>query len=178
MSVEKVRAQVKSSVWQGVAQSGVNLAALTSEDQNKLVDGITTSVLAAVNGVLEDEHQAQVAAVPEDLGEDEKVIWRGRPYLSLGEYYELTTERIKIVRGIIGKDIENIELIRVQDIDVTQNLSERIFNIGDISIRGADVSHPEVKLNNITNPQGVYELMRKAWLAARKRYGLQFREQM
>jgi len=32
--------------------------------------------------------------------------------------------------------------------------------------------------SNIRDPNEVYELVRKAWLAARKKYGLSFREEM
>ena len=74
--------------------------------------------------------------------------------------------------------LENIELIRLQDIDVSQNLSERMFNIGDIQIKSADASNASITLRNVAQPQEVYELLRRAWLEARKRYGLQFREQM
>jgi hypothetical protein len=66
----------------------------------------------------------------------------------------------------------------VQDIDIVQNVSERILGIGDILIKGADQSSPSVVLRNIHDPQEVYELLRKAWLAARKKYGLIFREEM
>jgi len=33
-------------------------------------------------------------------------------------------------------------------------------------------------MRNIKDPQEVYETLRKAWLAARKSYGLMFREEM
>jgi len=113
-----------------------------------------------------------------DLEQEEKIIWEGRPFLSLVENYTLTNERIKIITGLIGKDIQNYELIRVQDIDITQNVSERMLGIGDIVIKGADQSSPTIVLRNIHDPQEVYELLRKAWLAARKKYGLIFREEM
>ena len=177
MSIDKIRAQVTGAVWQGIAQSGINLATLTTEQQTRLVDSITNNVLATVDTVLEETHKNQPSADLQ-LADDEKVIWEGRPYLSMVESYALTTERIKIVKGLFGKDTENIELIRIQDIDVTQNLSERMLNIGDIQVRSADSSQPSAILRNISDPQKVYELMRKAWLSARKRYGLQFREQM
>jgi len=177
MEIENIRAQVKGSIWQGIAQSGVPLASLPVEQQTQLVESIANSVMLAMNGVLEDTHKAQTQT-PSDLIEDEKVLWEGRPFLSLAESYALTSERIKIITGVFGKDTENIELVRIQDIDVTQNLSERIFNIGDLHIRGADPSNPTVVMRNVTAPQEVYETLRKAWLAARKRYGLQFREMM
>jgi hypothetical protein len=53
-----------------------------------------------------------------------------------------------------------------------------MFNIGDITLRSADASRPEVILRNVANPTQVHEVIRRAWLDARKRYGIQFREQM
>jgi len=94
------------------------------------------------------------------------------------ESYTITNERIKIIKGLIGKDIENFELIRVQDIDIEQKVGERVLGIGDIIIKGADQSSPTITLRNIKDPQEVYELLRKAWLNARKKYGLIFREEM
>jgi len=90
----------------------------------------------------------------------------------------LTTERVRIYRGLIGRNIDDIELVRLQDIDFTQNAGERIFGIGDIHLRGADPSTPEVTLRNVHQPEEVRELIRRAWLDARKRYGVSFREQM
>jgi hypothetical protein len=57
-------------------------------------------------------------------------------------------------------------------------MGERMMGIGDISIRGHDPSDPEITLRNVSKPEEVYEIMRKAWLEARKRHGLQFREYM
>jgi len=105
-------------------------------------------------------------------------LWQGRPFLSLVEFYTLTNERIKIVHGLIGKDVENFELIRVQDIDLKQTVGERMMGLGDITITGADASAPMVILRNIPQPNDVYETLRKAWLAARKKYGLIFREEL
>ena len=108
----------------------------------------------------------------------EQVLWEGRPFLSLVEYYVLTSERLKIRQGLLGRDIENFELIRIQDIDFKQGVTERIFGIGDITITGQDPSNPKIVLRNVPKPEVVYETLRRAWLEARKRYGLQFREFM
>jgi hypothetical protein len=53
-----------------------------------------------------------------------------------------------------------------------------MVGIGDISIKGADATRPHIVLRNIQKPDEVYETLRRAWLDARKRYGLQFREYM
>ena len=180
MTIEKYKAQLKSDIWKSLAQSGIPLTNISAEDQNKLVDNLSDNLLILVNEIL-GETTATIKVTPNIAitdDEEERILWEGRPFLSIVEFYTLTNERIKVVKGLIGKDIENFELIRVQDIDITQNLSERIMGIGDITITGADSSTPIIVLRNIQNPSEVYEMLRKAWLAARKKYGLIFREEM
>ncbi len=83
-----------------------------------------------------------------------------------------------MVKGFLSREVENFELIRIQDIDYKQGMSDRIFGVGDITIRGHDASDPVIELRNVPNPEEVHEILRQAWLEARKRYGLQFREYM
>jgi hypothetical protein len=71
-----------------------------------------------------------------------------------------------------------VELVRVQDIDQKQNVTERVMNIGDIYVRSHDPSKPEVVLRNIKDPLEVHEILRRAVLEARKRHRLSYREEM
>ena len=179
MSIEPTKNKVKTSIWKALAQSGFPLNNVSGEQQAKFVNQLTEETLIIVNDVLEEMtaplRKSQAAAA---MDEEEKVIWEGRPFLSLVENYVITSERIKIINGLIGKDIENFELIRVQDIDISQSMGERMMGLGDITIHGADKSQPTITLRNIKDPQQVYEMLRKAWLTARKKYGLIFREEM
>jgi hypothetical protein len=177
MAIEQTRAQVISSIWQAIAQSGVDLSAVPSEEQEKLVGKIADNVMLAIDAMLEPA-QAPAEAQPVENEHEEHLLWQGRPFLSMVESYMITSERIKIVKGLLSRGVENFELIRIQDIDMKQGLNERILGIGDIVIRGQDPSNPEIILRNIPKPEDVYELLRRAWLDARKRYGLQFREYM
>jgi hypothetical protein len=180
MTIEQTRAQISAAVWQAIAQSGVDLSSIPQEQQQKLVAQIADSLLTAVDDMLE-EAQGSLPPMPapdDDDSKDEKTLWQGRPFLSLVEKYVLTSERVKLVRGMLSRDIENFELIRIQDIDLKQNVSERVLGIGDITIRGADASANEIVLRNVKDPEMVYETLRRAWLEARKRHGLQFREYM
>lgn len=177
MSIDNIRAKITASVWQAIAQSGVDISAVPNDQQEKLVSAIADNLMVAVNNML-DESPA-VKEIEEQIDEHgEQVLWEGRPFLSLVEYYVLTSERIKIRQGLLGRDIENFELIRIQDIDYKQGMTERIFGIGDINIKGHDASDPHIVLRNVSKPELVYETLRRAWLDARKRYGLQFREYM
>lgn len=177
MSIEQTRAKVIASIWQAVAQSGVDLSALPREQIEKLVGDIANATMITMNDVM-SEMPAPKAAMELNNGSTEKLLWEGRPFLSLVESYTVTNERIRITRGLLGKDYENYELIRVQDLDYSQGLSERMMGIGDIHIKGADPSNPDIILRNIPKPAEVYEILRRAWLAARKAHGLVFREEM
>ena len=179
MSIETYQAKVKSSIWKEIAQSGLPMNSIPMDQQNKFVDHLADNLLVTVNELLGDVSKPATTAKPAvELEEEEIILWEGRPFLSLVENYTLTKERLKLITGLIGKDIENYELIRIQDIDIVQSMSERILGIGDILIKGADQSSASVVLRNIHDPQSVYEILRKAWLAARKKYGLIFREEM
>ena len=177
MTIDNIRAKIIANVWQAIAQSGVDLSAVPREQQEKLVGDIADNLMVTVNGML-DESPAMPKTEPDVDEHGEQVLWEGRPFLSLVEFYVLTSERIKIRQGLLGRDIENFELIRVQDIDLKQGVTERILGIGDVTIHGHDVSDPTIVLRNIPKPDEVYEILRRAWLEARKRYGLQFREYM
>ena len=177
MAIEQTRAQVISSIWQAIAQSGVDLSVVPIDQQEKLVGKIADHVMVTMNTLLDEVPEPSPVEVAEVVG-DEQVLWKGRPFLSMVESYAITSERIKIVRGLLARGVENYELIRIQDIDLSQGVSERLVGIGDITIRGHDASDPILVLRNISKPEEVYEILRKAWLEARKRYGLQFREYM
>ncbi len=174
MSIEQTRSELVGSIWQAFAQSGVDLSAVPHDQQEKLVDKIADNLMIHMNTMLDEVPTPQPAA---ETG-DEQVLWQGHPFLSLVESYVITSERIKIIKGLLSRDVENYELIRIQDLDLSQGVSERILGIGDIAIRGQDPSDPSIVLRNISKPSEVYELLRRAWLEARKRYGLQFREYM
>ena len=177
MSIDKARHQVIASIWQAIAQSGVDVSAVPHEEQEKLVSKIADNLMLTVNAMLDEAPEPKPAAEPVDEY-GESVLWEGRPFLSLVEYYVLTSERLKIRQGLLGREIENFELIRIQDIDLKQGMTERILGIGDITIHGHDASDPTIVLRNVSKPEQVYETLRRAWLEARKRYGLQFREFM
>ena len=107
---------------------------------------------------------------------EEVRLWHGRPYLSIGIRYELTTQRLRIYRGVLGNRIEEIELIRVKDSRVKQHLGERMLNIGDVTIVSADTTTPELILQNVHDPIEVRELLRKAVMNEKSRRGLYYRE--
>jgi hypothetical protein len=185
MSPNEARSRIKTRAWQAIVHEKLDLGALSRPTLEALIDVITDAALLEIDDELERSTQAArkpavapAATLGDDDDEAEKVLWEGRPFLSIGTQYIITSQRVRVVEGVLGKDREDIELVRVQDIDQSQSVGERMMNIGDITLRSHDRSHPELVLRNVKNPQEVHEILRKAVLKAREKYRFTFREEM
>ncbi|MCA9953803.1 MAG: PH domain-containing protein [Anaerolineales bacterium] len=181
MTIKEAQARIKARVWQSVAQANLDLSALDKTTLENFVDLVTEAALLEIDNELDLSQLADKSATVEVEEEDqfgEKLLWEGRPFLSLVLNYTITSERIKITSGLLGKAHENVELVRIQDIDHSQTFGERVLKIGDITIRSHDPSHPEIVLRNVQDPEAVYEILRRAVLEARKRHNFSYREEM
>lgn len=182
MSVNEVKAKIKARVWQAVAQAELDVSGLSKETLEALID------LVAEAAMLESDEEMDKSmgpreiktAVSDDVFDDAKedILWEGRPFLSISLHYTITDERIRVTEGFLGKARENVELIRVQDVDYSQTFSERILDLGDINVRSHDSSNPLITLKNIKDPEQVYEILRRAVLSARKKHNFTYREEM
>ena len=181
-SIEEIRGRMRARVWQAIAENGLSKADRPSGQLQGLADDIVEGVLLEMDALLEDvdtEEQDRVEAMPRpDCDDEERVLWQGRPFLSLSERYLVTTERVRVTRGLLARDREDIEMIRLQDIDHKQSFGERLLRVGDITLRSADASKPEVVLRNVQDPVEVHETIRRAMIDARKRVNFGFREEM
>lgn len=74
--------------------------------------------------------------------------------------YRLTNQRIFVERGILTRKISETELIRIDDVAVTQNLLQRMFRVGVITLSAADADESIVRLEGIDNPVDVKETIR------------------
>ena len=180
MAIEQIKAKARERIWKRLAQSGQPMTALPEKELDALIEAILDGVLVLIDESLEDVGlpSRQGDAVSQILEGDERLLWEGRPFLGISTHYQITTERVRITRGLLAKDRDDIELIRIQDIDIEQDLAERALGIGDIVIRSADPSLPEARLNNIKQPQEVHEILRRAMLNARKRFRYSVQEEM
>jgi hypothetical protein len=172
MAANSLTSRLTARIWQSIAQSNVPVSSIPQDQLATLVQAIAdgvVEVLAAEPG-LDWDASSELA--------EELVIWSGRPLLSLVERYTVTTERVRVRAGLFTRHNENVELVRVADIDYRQNLSERILGIGDIHLRSSDPSHPELTLRNVRHPERVHDIIRRAVLSARRRYRFSFQEEM
>lgn len=189
MTINETHAKIKASVWQTIAQSEIDVSSIDKSLLSELVDIIVDAAMEEIDGQMDEPlaafKEGEVTdvietAVSNDLLEDAKedILWQGRPFLSMVQSYIITDERIRITSGFFGKSTENIELVRIQDVDYRQTFSDRMIQVGDISIKSQNASRPHITLRNIKDPEQVYEILRRAILHARKRHGFTYREEM
>jgi uncharacterized membrane protein YdbT with pleckstrin-like domain len=76
--------------------------------------------------------------------------------------YELTSERLKLRRGVLNKHLDEVELYRVRDYQLEQPFLLRLFGLGNIVLRTSDRSHPNVRLRAIRDGEQLYERIRAA----------------
>lgn len=87
--------------------------------------------------------------------------------------YWLTADRLFVRRGLLRITTDQTELIRVDDITVHQNLFDRIFGIGTVTIRSdSDMSDGHLDLLGVDDPMHVMELIRTGTQNLRRKGGL------
>lgn len=105
----------------------------------------------------------------------ETILWEGTPHGLLNPIethairWVLTTERLRVVRGLLNRSTEEVELTRVRDVSFEQSLAQRALGIGTLSVVGTDATAPEVVLHDVEEPEQVKELIRQAVRDQRRR---------
>lgn len=197
MQRDEARRIITAQFYQSLAEGKTEIDAIPQNQLQTIVDAIADCLFAFVEAIeAEDSALGQPAlpdpdkqnplpekaetrgAVEAATKHEEKILWQGRPFLTLGLRYELTNERLRIIRGILSKNIEEIELIRMIDSEVNQNVGERVLNLGDITIYSNDPSASNFQLSNITDPIAVRELLRDAMMNEKERRGMSFQEEV
>lgn len=90
--------------------------------------------------------------------------------------YEVTSERIRIRRGIFTKRTDELELYRANDTSLIEPLSLRMFGLGTIEVRTMDTSNPTVYLEAVHGARKLREDLRKHIELCRDRKGVRVTE--
>jgi hypothetical protein len=174
MSQDDLKTRITGHIWQSIAQSQVPVSSIPKDQLDTLVGAIADGVLAALG----DLHPAYNKPGTAGADEEEQLLWRGRPLLSLVEEYTVTSQRVRIRKGLLSRRRDDIELIRIQDLDISQGLGGRIINRGTILIASMDATDPHVRLRSVASPDKVHEILRRAMLSARQRYRVVMQQEM
>src|SRR5262245_17960418 len=70
---------------------------------------------------------------------------------SLSIRYEITTQRVRIERGLLSKNKENVELFRIDHFDLHKPLGMRLVGHCLLHLRSSDPSFPSAMISGIPN---------------------------
>ncbi len=88
-------------------------------------------------------------------------------WLRLSIRYRLTTHRFFRERGVVARQIAEVELFRVDDVAVAQGILERILGVGTVTLVTSDANEPRLEIAGVADPVGVKEKIRAAVRATR-----------
>ena len=77
------------------------------------------------------------------------------------EVFELTTERLRITRGVINQHVDEIELYRIKDSLMIREWWMRLTGLASIKLQTSDRSMPELLIPAIRGGAEMRELLRK-----------------
>jgi hypothetical protein len=184
-SPEVLYAKVLARIWQAIAKQGITAAQIPQDKLDALANEIASGVMAELGAGIEvgkqtgasSTGQPSITTQTTTSSQEEQILWEGRPLLSLTRRYVVTTQRIRIITGLLSRSREDIELIRIQDLDQKQRFGQRLLGIGTVYVDSADPSSPHLVLKNIRNPLEVHEIIRRAMLNQRRDTNFAFRQE-
>jgi hypothetical protein len=91
---------------------------------------------------------------------------------SLSTRFELTTQRVRIDRGVFSRSRQDTELYRIDDIALEQPLGMRMVGHAVLYLRSTDRSTPEIRLYGIPGLAALGEKLRECSLRERERRGV------
>jgi uncharacterized membrane protein YdbT with pleckstrin-like domain len=80
--------------------------------------------------------------------------------------YRITTERISVLKGILSRQSDDIQLMRVADVQFFQPLLGRLLNVGDVRVLSTDKAVPDLVIPGVESPSEFKEML---WNLVRER---------
>jgi membrane protein YdbS with pleckstrin-like domain len=88
---------------------------------------------------------------------------------SLGTNFEITSQRVRIERGLLSKVKDSIELFRIDHYDLHKPLGMRLAGYCELHLRSSDASYPSVVLYGIPGLERLADTLRECSLGERTR---------
>ena len=92
--------------------------------------------------------------------------------------YVVTTQRVRVARGLFSRTIQEIELFRVKDLAVHQWFFQRLFGLGTITILSGDTQNPHLVLQAIPRALELRERLRHEVIRLRQLYNVRELDRM
>ena len=88
---------------------------------------------------------------------------------SLSTTYEITTQRVRIERGLLSKVKESVELLRIDHFDVLKPLGMRIVGHCVLHLRSSDAGFPSIEIFGVPDAESMADKLRECSLKERTR---------
>jgi uncharacterized membrane protein YdbT with pleckstrin-like domain len=96
------------------------------------------------------------------------LIWIIWSYLLIhSQVFELSSQRLRITKGIFNQTIDEIELYRVKDVLIKRKWWMRILGLGSLHLQTSDRSLPNITIPAISDAVNLREILRKEVEAVR-----------
>jgi uncharacterized membrane protein YdbT with pleckstrin-like domain len=116
------------------------------------------AVVVVVLGILADNMGTAIAIAVVIVGLTLVVGFVRR----VGTKYLLTTQRLRISRGIIRKNVQETRLDRVQNVNYSQGILDRLFGVGTVDFDTAGTDDSEFRFEWINSPETVVRAVDEA----------------
>lgn len=87
-------------------------------------------------------------------------------------HFEITTQRIKLERGLLSKVQENLELFRVDHFELRKPLGMRLMGYAALHLFSSDAEFQNFYIYGVHNLESIAEELRNCQLRERQRRGL------
>lgn len=84
-------------------------------------------------------------------------------------YYEVTPNRVEYSRGILDREVDNLDMFRVIDLRMHRSLLDCVLGIGTVVLLTTDKTDPEFVFQKIRHSRRLYDIIKKASLDADQR---------
>jgi uncharacterized membrane protein YdbT with pleckstrin-like domain len=76
--------------------------------------------------------------------------------------YAITTERLNIRTGILSKHVQQTNIDRVQNVNTSQTLMDRILRVGSVDFDTAGTDDSDFTFRGVSNPSGIVAAVDRA----------------
>ena len=81
-------------------------------------------------------------------------------------YYEISGDRIEYGRGLLDRQVDNLDMFRIIDLKLRRNFLDCIVGVGSVILTTTDKSDPEFVFKKVRDARLLYDAIKKSSLDA------------
>ena len=90
------------------------------------------------------------------------VVWIVWVWLrTRSESFTLTTERLRLKKGVLNQVFDEVELYRVKDVTLTRSAVQRMFGLGTVTMQTSDQGQETICIDSVRSSEELREQLRK-----------------